>query len=206
MPLARCPPRHDMCIATSEMKVLNISNYVPAGTSYTKYLSIYVGDCKSDDKIRCVCGLDTSIFPYEYITAFNVLSQATIPPKSAFNSQLHGTSISNDDYKRAHPFIKAIKAQRELFKRFYLGMFTDGVSLPGVSEKVMYQTCFNNLQYPSKKPAKAFSYPAKRMSGYKAQDAETKREFNMTIKHLNDLANKQMYLCGLCYCQQTRPY
>ncbi|KAG3160918.1 hypothetical protein PC128_g20926 [Phytophthora cactorum] len=67
----------------------------------------------------------------------------------------------------------------------------------------MYQTCFNNLQYPSKKPAKTFSFPAKRMSGYKAQDAEAKREFIMTIKHLNDLAKKQMYLCGLCYCQLT---
>ncbi|KAG4038670.1 hypothetical protein PC123_g25769 [Phytophthora cactorum] len=95
------------------------------------------------------------------------------------------------------PFIKAIKAQRELFKRFDLDMFTDGVSPPGLSEEVMYQTCFYNLQYPSKKPAKAFSFPAKRMSGYKAQDAEAKREFNMTIKHLNDLAKKQKYLCGL---------
>ncbi|RAW20781.1 hypothetical protein PC110_g22775, partial [Phytophthora cactorum] len=78
-----------------------------------------------------------------------------------------------------------------------------GVSLPGLSEKVMYQTCFNNLQFPSKKPAKAFSFPAKRMSGYKAQDTEAKREFNMTIKHLNDLARKHKYLCGLCYCQLT---
>ncbi|GMF18586.1 unnamed protein product [Phytophthora lilii] len=29
-------------------------------------------------------------------------------------------------------------------------MFTDGVSLPGLSKKVMYQTCFGNLQYPDK--------------------------------------------------------
>jgi hypothetical protein len=33
------------------------------------------------------------------------------------------------------PFIKAIKKQRELFKRFDLDMFCDGVSLPGLSEK-----------------------------------------------------------------------
>lgn len=67
----------------------------------------------------------------------------------------------------------------------------------------MYQTCFKNLQYPSKTPAKAFSFPAKRMRGYKAQDAEAKREFNMSLKHLNVLAKKQNYLCGLCYCQLT---
>ncbi|KAG2790321.1 hypothetical protein PC111_g24084 [Phytophthora cactorum] len=159
-----------MCIATSDMKMLDISNYVPAGTSYNKYLSTYLGECKCDDKIRCVCGLGNGIFPYEYITTFNVLSQTTIPPKSAFDSELRGTSISDADYKRVQfvwehydmksikdlliwynnldvvSFIKAIKAQRELFKRFDLDMFTDGVSLPGLSEKVMYQTCFNNLQ------------------------------------------------------------
>ncbi|KAG2770629.1 hypothetical protein PC129_g23544 [Phytophthora cactorum] len=63
----------------------------------------------------------------------------------------------------------------------------------------MYQTCFNNLQYPSKNPAKAFQFPAKRMSGYKSQDAEAKREFGMTLDHLDMLLQKQKYLCGLCY-------
>ncbi|KAG2882478.1 hypothetical protein PC117_g26215 [Phytophthora cactorum] len=190
-----------MCIATSDMKMLDISNYVPAGTSYDKYLTTYLGGCKCDDKTRCVCGLGKGLFPYEYITAFNVLNQTTIPPKSAFDSKLRGTSITGDDYERVKfvweyydmksikdllvwynnldvvPFIKAIKAQRELFKRFDLDMFADGVSLPGLSEKVMYQTCFSNLQYPDKKPANAFKFPAKRMAGYKNQDAEAKREF-----------------------------
>ncbi|KAG2763857.1 hypothetical protein Pcac1_g24542 [Phytophthora cactorum] len=82
-------------------------------------------------------------------------------------------------------------------------MFADGVSLPGLSEKVMYQTCFNNLQYPDKKPANAFQFPAKRMGGYKIQDAKAKRKFGMTLEHLNTLLQKQKYLCGLCYCQLT---
>uniref|UniRef100_H3GPU1 DNA-directed DNA polymerase n=1 Tax=Phytophthora ramorum TaxID=164328 RepID=H3GPU1_PHYRM len=138
-----------MCIATSNMKMLDISNYVPAGTSYDKYLTTYLGGCKCDDKIRCVCGLGKGLFPYEYITAFNVLNQTTIPPKSAFDSKLRGTSISDDEYERVKfvwgyygmksikdllvwynnldvvPFIKAIKAQRELFMRFDLDMFAD---------------------------------------------------------------------------------
>ncbi|KAG3231647.1 hypothetical protein PI124_g23258 [Phytophthora idaei] len=190
-----------MCIATSGMKMLDISNYVPAGTSYDKYLTTSVGGCKCDDKIRCVCGLGKGLFPYEYISSFDVLSQTTIPPKSAFDSKLRGTSITSDDYERVKfvwgyyemksvkdllvwynnldvvPFIKAIKAQRELFKRFDRDMFADGVSLPGLSEKVMYQTCFNNLQYPDKKPANAFQFPAKRMGGYKSQDGKAKRDF-----------------------------
>ncbi|EGZ27515.1 hypothetical protein PHYSODRAFT_257168 [Phytophthora sojae] len=138
-----------MCIATSDMKMLDISNYVPAGSSYAKYLSTYLGEYKCDDKIRCVCGLGKGIFPYEYITSFDVLSQPEVPPKSAFDSALRSTSISDEDYVRVHfvwehygmksikdlliwynnldvvPFIKAIKAQRELFKRFELDMFTD---------------------------------------------------------------------------------
>ncbi|EGZ20524.1 hypothetical protein PHYSODRAFT_328632 [Phytophthora sojae] len=202
-----------MCIATSDMKMLDISIYVPAGTSYAKYLSTYLGECKCDDKIRCVCGLGKGIFPYEYITSFDVLSQPEVPPKSAFDSALRSTSISDEDYARdlliwynnldVLPFIKAIKAQRELFKRFELDMFTDGVSLPGLSEKVMYQTCFNNLQQPSKEPAEAFDFPASRLSGYKTQDADADREFNMTLEHLNDLLERQKYLCGLCYKQLT---
>ncbi|GMF66184.1 unnamed protein product [Phytophthora lilii] len=102
-----------------------------------------------------------------------------------------------------HHLFKAIKAQRELFKRFDLDMFADGVSLPGLSEKVMYQTCFNNLQYPDKKQANAFQFPAKRMGGYKNQDANAKRKFGMTLEHLNTLLHKQKYLCGLCYRQLT---
>ncbi|KAG3179897.1 hypothetical protein PC128_g15799 [Phytophthora cactorum] len=216
-----------MCIATSHMKMLDISNYVPAGTSYDKYLTTYLGGCKCDDKIRCICGLGKGLFPYEYITAFNVLNQTTIPPKAAFDSKLRGTSINADDYKRIQfvwgyygmksikdllvwynnldvvPFIKAIKAQRELFKRFDLDMLTDGVSLPGLSEKVMYQTCFDNLQYPDKKSANAFQFPANRLGGYKSQDAKAKRKFGMTLEHLNTLLQNQKYLCGLCYCQLT---
>ncbi|KAL7682115.1 hypothetical protein Plhal304r1_c051g0134091 [Plasmopara halstedii] len=208
--------------------MLDISNYVPAGTSYDKYLTTYLGGCKCEDKIRCVCGLGKGIFPYEYITSYGVLSQTTIPPKSAFDSKLRGTSITRDEYERVKfvwgyygmksikdlliwynnldvvPCIKAIKSQRELFMRFDLDMFSDGVSLPGLSEKVMYQTCFNNLQYPDKKPANAFHFPAKRMSGYKIQDDKAKRKFGMTLDHLNILLQKQKYLCGLCYCQLTK--
>ncbi|KAL4111622.1 hypothetical protein PRIC1_003300 [Phytophthora ramorum] len=187
-----------MCIATNDMKMLDITNYVPAGKG---------------------------LFPYEHIKSFEVLQETTIPPKSAFDSSLRGTSISNSDYERVKfvwkhyemksirdlliwynnldvvPFIKAIKAQRELFKGFELDMFADGVSLPGLSEKVMYQTCFDNLKKQSREPAKAFRFQAKRMRGYKSQDTDAKREFDMTIDHLNHLLKQQKYLCGLCYCQ-----
>ncbi|RAW37248.1 hypothetical protein PC110_g6496 [Phytophthora cactorum] len=187
-----------MCSATSDLKMLDISNYVPAGTSYEKYLSTYLGECECNDKIRCVCGLAKGLFPYEHIKSFDVLNPTSLPSKSDFNSDFRETTIGNAVYERVRfvwkhyemkkvkdlliwynnldvvPFINAIEAQRELFKRFDLDMFPDRVSLPGISEKVMYQTCFNELQHPSKVPAKAFRFSAKRMSGYKHQDVDAK--------------------------------
>ncbi|GMF42761.1 unnamed protein product [Phytophthora lilii] len=170
-----------MCIATSNMKILDIRNYVPVGISYDKYLTTYLGGCKCGDKIRCVCGLGKAILPYEYITAFNVLNQTTIPPKSAFDSKLRGTSITDDDYERV---------------KFVWGYY-------GMKSIKDLLTCFNNLQYPDKAPANAFQFPGQRMGGYKSQDAKAEREFGLTLNHLDTLLQKQKYLCGLCYCQLT---
>ncbi|GMF27610.1 unnamed protein product [Phytophthora lilii] len=41
-----------MAIATNTLKMLDMINYVPAGTSYDKYLTTYLGGCRCDDKIR----------------------------------------------------------------------------------------------------------------------------------------------------------
>jgi len=122
--------------------MLDIVNYVPAATSYAKYLDTYLGGCECDDKLRCTCELTNGVFPYEYMTSYDVLSETKLPPKSAFYSKLRCSHISDDEYERAKfvwdhyemktlkdyliwynnldvvPFIKAIKKQRELFKRF----------------------------------------------------------------------------------------
>ncbi|POM58540.1 Hypothetical protein PHPALM_36800 [Phytophthora palmivora] len=67
----------------------------------------------------------------------------------------------------------------------------------------MYLTCFNNLQQPSKKPAKAFGFPAKRLSEYKSQNTDAKCEFSLTLKHFDMQLWQQKYLCGLCCKQLT---
>jgi len=214
-----------MCIGTYTFKMLDICNYLPPGTSYEKYLSTYLGGCKCSDKIRCVCGLSKGVFPYEYIKTFDVLNETSIPPKHAFDSDLRGTHISDNDYLRVEfvwnhygmksikdllvwynnldvkPFVMAIKAQRELFKRFELDMFSDGVSLPGLSEKVMYQTCFKHLVIPEKPAGVAFEFPDDRFNGYESQDIKAKRAFGLTIAHLNTLLRKQNYLCTHCFCK-----
>lgn len=130
-----------------------------------------------------VCGLSKGIFPYEYVKSFRVLNETEIPPKSAFDSELCGTSISDNDYKRVKfvweyhemktvkdlliwynnldvkPFVYAIRAQRELFKKFDLDMFKDGVSLPGLSEKVIHQSYLKNLKPLEKNIGTPFELP-----------------------------------------------
>ncbi|EGZ20638.1 hypothetical protein PHYSODRAFT_259644 [Phytophthora sojae] len=205
--------------------VINILDYKGHAIDIAEWIK--EGGCECDDKIRCICGLGKGLFPYEYIKSFDVLSETTIPAKSAFDSSLRGTSISANDYERVKfvwehyemksikdlliwynnldvkPFVQAIQAQRELFKRFKLDIFTDGDSLPGLGEKVMYQTCFTNPDKRPRVPAKAFDLPEQRYLGYIEQDKKADREFGMTMQHLDELLEKQKYLCGLCYCQLT---
>lgn len=216
-----------MAISTDRIKMLDISNYLPAGTSYSKYLETYLGKCKCEDKITCVCGLGKGLFCYEYITSFAKLEETVLPPKHAFDSKLKGTSISDNDYKRLEfiwnhydmkiledlliwynnldvkPFVQAIQAQREFYKRYDLDIFQDGVSLPGLAEKVMYKICYSDLKKKPRKAAPEFKFLMSRFAGYKAQDVKANREFDMTIEHVDEVLHKQKYLCGLCYNQLT---
>jgi hypothetical protein len=158
-----------MCISTNDLKILDISNYLPPATTLEKYLKTYIGECQCEDEIKCLCGVAKGLFCYEYITSFDKLNETTLPPKHAFDSKLKGTKTSDDDYRRlefvwshyemktvkdlliwynnlgVEPFVAALKKQRELYKTFDLDMLTDGVSLPSLAEKVMYQTCYDGL-------------------------------------------------------------
>ncbi|KAE9289648.1 hypothetical protein PR003_g25498 [Phytophthora rubi] len=157
------------------------------------------------------------------MTSYQVLSETKLPRKEGFYSKLRCSHISDDEYKRAQlvrghynmktikdyliwynnldvvPFIKAVQKQREFFKTFDLDMLSDGVSLPSLSEKVMYKS--QELIFPSKKPGVAFNFPEKRYLGYIKQDEEAKREFAMTKQHLDKLLQKQKYICNYCYVQ-----
>ncbi|GMF14372.1 unnamed protein product [Phytophthora fragariaefolia] len=210
-----------MAIATNSFKMLDMINYVPQGTSYEKYLETYLGGCTCEDKLRCTCELTKGVFPYEYMTSYEVLSETKLPPKDGFYSSLRCSHISDDEYRRAQfvwdhygmktikdyliwynnhdvvPFIKAIQMKRELFKRYELDMLCDGVSLPGLSEKIMYKT--QEMIFPDKKKGKPFDFPEKRYLGYIMQDEEAGREFSMTMQHLDEVLKKQTYICGYCY-------
>ncbi|ETL92350.1 hypothetical protein L917_09310, partial [Phytophthora nicotianae] len=65
-------------------------------------------------------------------------------------------------------------------------MFMDGVSLPGLSEKVMYQTCYSKLKKPKKPKLEdidRFDFPIKRFNGYKDQDIKAGRQYDLDIDY-----------------------
>lgn len=242
-----------MAITTDRIKMLDILNYLPAGTSLDSYLTTYLGGCEcwkkcdqnctsqnnpiNKDKkklktckceIQCVCGLGKGFFPYEYMDNFNILNETTLPPINAFDSDFRGTIMSKTNYERVklvwnhyemktvkdllvwynnldvQLMVKAIKKQREMNKEFGLDIFTDAVSLPGLAEKVMYSTCYNNLESIPRQFGKKFSFAKNRYEGYKTQDQAADREFNLTIEHLNNELRKQHYSCSMCKCALTQ--
>lgn len=214
-----------MCLATWRLKVLDISNYISAETSsYESYLGASLGSCKCTDMVRCLCGLSKGLFPYDYLTSYDVLDRVGIPLRSAFDNVLKGTKLSDEEYERVKflwshygmktfrdwlvyynnqdvvPFVKAIQAQQAIWRRFELDMFMDGISLPGLAEKATYRYAYEGLVEPPKTPAPPFLFPTRRFAGYKNQDEKAEGSFDMTIEHLNSLLQNQDYLCALCYC------
>ncbi|TYZ57403.1 hypothetical protein PybrP1_008138 [[Pythium] brassicae (nom. inval.)] len=83
-----------MCIATDKLRLLDISNYLPAGTSYDEYLKTYTKGCQCEDKIRCLCGVSKGLFCYEYIDSCGRINETSLPPREAFESGLKKTKYS----------------------------------------------------------------------------------------------------------------
>ena len=211
-----------MCISTDRIKILDISNYLAAGTNYDSFTSSYLGGCKCLNKVCCTCGLTKGHFCYEYITSFDKLNESVLPPKEAFDSKLKNTQLTDDQYKHLQfvwdhykmkslkdlliwynnldvaPFVKAVKKQREFYKDYGLDMLADGVSLPSLAEKIMYQVSHREMKPIEFHHGKPFEFPKSRLNGYKQQDADSGREFNLTAEHLNRLCCEQRFSCSHC--------
>ena len=142
-----------MCLSTTNLKFLDIVNYLAPGVSYDKYLKAYG------------CELGKGHFPYEYMDDLQKLEDRVLPPQSAFFSQLKNEGISDADYARCQavwhdnqmktlreyliwynnrdvtPFLDAIAKQFTFYCDRGIDMFKDGISVPGLS--LLY--LFSNL-------------------------------------------------------------
>ena len=134
-----------MCFSTTNLKFLDVTQYLAPGVSYDKYLKAYG------------CELQKGHFPYEYMDDLHKLDDRALPPQAAFFSRLKNEGISNDDYARCQavwrnnqmttmrdylvwynnrdvtPFLEAIAKQFAFYHDRGIDMFKDGISVPGLS-------------------------------------------------------------------------
>ena len=134
-----------MCFSTTNLKFLDVTQYLAPGVSYDKYLKAYG------------CELQKGHFPYEYMDDLHKLEDRALPPQAAFFSRLKNEGISNDDYARCQavwrnnqmttmrdylvwynnrdvtPFLDAIAKQFAFYHDRGIDMFKDGISVPGLS-------------------------------------------------------------------------
>ena len=131
-----------MCLSTTNLKFLDVTQYLAPGVSYDKYLKAYG------------CDLQKGHFPYEYMDGIGKLEDRALPPQAAFYSQLKSEEISDADYARCQavwhdnqmttmrdyliwynnrdvtPFLDAIAKQFTFYCDRGIDMFKDGISVP----------------------------------------------------------------------------
>ena len=145
-----------MCFSTTNLKFLDVTQYLAPGVSYDKYLKAYG------------CELQKGYFPYEYMDDLQKLEDRILPPQSAFFSRLKNEGISNDDYARRQavwrdngmetlreyliwynnrdvvPFLDAIAKQFAFYQDRGIDMFKDGISVPGLSLRHLFNDLPND--------------------------------------------------------------
>ena len=163
-----------MCFSTTNLKFLDVTQYLAPGVSYDKYLKAYG------------CELQKGHFPYEYMDDLHKLEDRALPPQAAFYSQLKSEEISDADYARCQavwhdnqmttmrdylvwynnrdvtPFLEAIAKQFTFYCDRGIDMFKDGISVPGLSllylfsnlPKDTFFTVFNNTNKDAHKLVK----------------------------------------------------
>jgi G:T-mismatch repair DNA endonuclease (very short patch repair protein) len=141
-----------MSLSTERLQFLDICNYLAPGYSYEKYIKAYGAS------------LQKSFFPYDWMDSLEKLNYPELPPQDAFTNKLKATDISNEDYEKCksiwqeynmknmkdwlvyynnldvQPFIEALEHQFKFYKDRHMDMFKDGISVPGLTNKYLFDT------------------------------------------------------------------
>ena len=148
-----------MCFSTTNLKFLDVTQYLAPGVSYDKYLKAYG------------CELQKGHFPYEYMDDLHNLEDRALPPQAAFFSQLKNEGISDTDYAACQavwgdnqmttmrdyliwynnrdvtPFPDAIAKQAAFYRDRHIDMFKDGISVPGLSLLHLFNDLPNDTNF-----------------------------------------------------------
>ena len=140
------------CITNEQLKFLDMSQFLAAGSSYAGFLKAY----KVEEK--------KGFFPYEWFDDESKLQATSLPPHDAFYSHLKDTNISEDEYQDCMkvwtdnkmssfrdflvwynnldvgPFVTAV----ERFQKFYfdkgIDVFKTAISVPGIARQMLFRT------------------------------------------------------------------
>lgn len=141
-----------MCIKTTNLKFLDVSNFLAPGFSYAQFINAYE------------CSLQKGFFPYEWLDSPDKLNTTQLPQREAFYSSLKNSDISMDDYRYCQqiwqqhgmrtmrdflvwynnldvePFIEALEKLTDFYKERHIDTFKDGISVPGLTLKYLFKT------------------------------------------------------------------
>lgn len=139
------------CLKTNKLKFLDMLNFIAPGFDYSTFIKAYG------------CEMTKGFFPYEYVTSLNHLKEKELPPHESFFSSLRQENISEENYRYCQkvweknrmetmldflkwyncldvvPFLEAIQKQSDVYKLHGIDMLKDGVSVPGLATKWLFQ-------------------------------------------------------------------
>ena len=152
-----------MCVKTEKLKFLDITNYLAPGFSYAQFLKAYG------------CTEEKGHFPYEWMTSLEKLTATELPPHDAFHSTLKNENITEEEYrhcrdvwvekemttmkdflewynnKDVEPMLEAIEKMFEYYRNQQIDMFKDGISVPGLTLKHMFQDLPEYFTIPTRR-------------------------------------------------------
>ena len=140
-----------MAISATNLKFIDIMNYLAPGFSYDAYIKAY--DCK----------LEKGYFPYEWFDDRAKLNNKELPSHDCFFSSLKNTNITEAQYNYCQevwkkndmktfkdfliwynnldvePFVEAIQKICIFYREKNLDLFKDGISVPGLVMRYLFQ-------------------------------------------------------------------
>ena len=134
-----------LALSTGNLKFLDVSNFLAAGSSYAGFLKAYQ------------CQQEKGKFPHEWFDSLDKLDYPRLPPHSDFYSWLKKENISIGEYTACQeawdkygmktmkdfltwynnldvtPFLEALQKMVDFWKSKQIDMLKDAVSLPGLA-------------------------------------------------------------------------
>ena len=149
-----------LTVKTSKLQFLDITTYIAPNTSYSAFLDALQIPIKK------------GFFPYSYLTSEKVLQETNLPAKEHFFNDLTSEPLSDENYNLClkawkdnkmktfrdyliyynnldtYPFVLAVEKMIDLFKVKNISIFKDAISLPGVSQKLLFQNVKEPYELP----------------------------------------------------------